>query len=276
MGRLSAYELIVFDRVNPLFVPDVPTLSFGGIPPLPGVARSATKIDNPSRKILSWDRLHPIMMNVGLDSTAVADLHRLTLPEDAKSLVLAVGGTIVGIVSQDDIQHVLVAFDLIESNWPVQLGFIIFLRNTIDHLTLGGKDDAGLWSRPGQPTTLVTQPGSHDVRVVSNDGLFDRKIKVLPDGSVVIPPLYHVGEYNILNENVASHNAQVIAVSLLSQTESDLRPVLKPGLNLHQSSNLTGHKYSEGLPRDMWPWFILAAVVILMFEWVLFSTQSNQ
>ncbi len=276
MERLSMYELIIFDRVNPAFVPDIPTVSFGSIPPLAGVTRSVTEIDNPSRKILSWDRTHPVMINVGLDTTAVADLHRLTLPKDSSALVLAVGGPVVGVVSQDDIQHVLVAFDLIESNWPVQLGFIIFLRNVIDHLTLGGKDDAGLWSRPGKPTTCFTQPGSDEVRVVSNDGQIDRIIRVQPDGSVVIPPLHYVGNYNMINDAMTSSGNQTIAVSLLSQTESDLRPLSQLRLNLDQAANISGNNQSNSLPQDLWPWFILAAIVLLMFEWILFSTQSSQ
>lgn len=274
IAALSQYSLIVFDRASPAFVPPTPTLSFAAVPPDLGVQRTEPDRDEAERgrrrrgrRILSWDRQHPVMANVGLDAIAVADPARLQLPEDAVVLAFADGGPIIGLVQSADHRHLVVAPELVRTNWPIHTSFPIFLQNAVEYLTMQGGGEAGRWLRAGQSLQAQARAGVESVTISGSNST--QTVPVDEDGTVTIPPRGRVGYYTI--PGVLPPNDRIM-VNLLSAIETTTVPVRSIRMSGGEARVTAGRR---AVPRELWPWLIAAVIAVLLLEWVLYSARSR-
>lgn len=262
--RLAPFDLIIFDRVTPIAAPSRSTLSFGGMVPLEGVSRELRESVPARSRVLSWDARHPLMYDVALDPIVIGDQHRLVLPEAARMLALGEGGTLIGVVDGPGgrYRHVGVSFDLIQSNWPVHYSFAIFVRNAVEQLTMRGQIEAGRWVAADESLPVRAAPG---VRTIQVSGPVTREVPVNADGGATIPALGRAGVYRV--DGVAPPTTTV-AVNVLSPIESDLRPVDTITVGREPVLAVRG---SETVPREVWTWFIIGAIVITLAEWLLYT-----
>ncbi len=264
----EALSVVIFDRVSPSAVPDAPTLSFGARPPVAGLSLTPAGVENPSRRILSWSRQNPIMASVGLDTIAVADTRRLSLPDDgSEALAIAEGGPIIGVVEpRRGRRHIIVSFDLRQSNWPLHVSFAIFMQNAVDDLTARSSAEAGLMIRTGETMTLPAAPGAAKVEL---SGPESRTIEVRGDGTVTIGPLDRVGVYQA--QGLPAESSPIIA-NLLSETESNLLPVEEVQIGHEKAAAQT---LDRSVPRELWPWLVALAMGVLGVEWVVYLLRAR-
>ncbi len=267
-NRGHDFSAIILDRVSPSAVPDAPSLSIGARPPVPGLSLAPSEIENPSRRVLSWSRQHPIMASVGLDTIAVADERRISLPDErSEALALAEGGPIIGVVEpRRGRRHIIVSFDLRQSNWPLHVSFAIFIQNAVDYLTQRGSIEAGQMIRTGETMTLRAEPGATQVTLTGPD---ERTIPVREDGAVTIGPLDRVGAYEA--QGLPAGSAPIIA-NLLSETESNLQPVDSVAIG-HEAA--PAQPLDRSTPRELWPWLVALALAILGLEWVVYLLRAR-
>ena len=168
-GFANEYGLVVFDRVRPVEMPPIPSLSFGA--PLAdgpaGGARFVRAAEAGRTPVLAWDRDHPVMRDAVLDTIFVGD--RLIFPEDddapaAASAInepagptrttLARGATGPLILALDDggVRRIATAFSLDQTNWPVHFSFPIFVLSAFDYLVPNA--DTGWWHETGDEITI--------------------------------------------------------------------------------------------------------------------------
>ena len=292
--RLKNYELIIFDRVTPTTSPDRATISFHAALPIQGLSLFQLTDPQPPRRILSWDRTHPIMADVNLDPIAIADPTRLRLPErTAKVLALGSGGPVIALIEIKGIRHLFVSFDLIESNWPVLPSFAIFLKNAVEFLTMRGRIEAGKSFVPGEPVTItIPTPNpkefiNQSIHVLGPDFDFTLKLSDLrasdsslsswngtngsaPETRISLPPFQKAGLYHL---DGAGPPDDRVVVNVTSRTESDLRPV--PSINLGSRAAATSG-INEAMPREVWRWFAVAALALLLLEWWLYTTRVKR
>ncbi len=264
----DAFRLIIFDRVSPARTPALPTLSFGARPPLEGLSLMPSEVEQPGRRVLSWSRQHPVMASVGLDSIAIADRRRISLPgQGGEALALAEGGPIIALVEpRGGARHVLVSFDLRQSNWPLHVSFAIFIQNAVDHLTSRGAADAGWMIRTGEAVNLRAARGASAVELT---GPVSRSMEVRGDGSVTLGPLGRVGVYSATG--LPPEHTPVIA-NLLSEIESDLRSVEEVQIGQEAAPAQT---LDRSTPRELWPWLVAAALALLGVEWVVYLLRAR-
>jgi len=264
----EALSVVIFDRVSPSAVPDAPTLSFGARPPVAGLSLALGGVENPSRRILSWSRQNPIMASVGLDTIAVADTRRLSLPDDgSEALAIAEGGPIIGVVEpRRGHRHIIVSFDLRQSNWPLHVSFAIFMQNAVDDLTARSSAEAGRMIRTGETMTLRAAPGAAQVEL---SGPESRTIEVRGDGTATIGPLSRVGVYQA--QGLPAGSSPIIA-NLLSETESNLLPVEEVQIGHEKAAALT---LDRSMPRELWPWLVALAMGLLGVEWVVYLLRAR-
>lgn len=264
----DAFRVIIFDRVSPSRTPSAPTISFGARPPLAGLSLVPAEAEQPGRRVLSWSRQHPIMASVGLDTIAVADRRRISLPEQSgEALAIAQGGPIIALIEPRGGQrHLIVSFDLRQSNWPLHVSFAIFLQNAVDFLTDRGAADAGWMIRMGEAVNVRAARGAATVELTGPES---RSMDVRGDGSVTLGPLSRVGVYRATG--LPPEHTPVIA-NLLSETESDLRPVdeVRIGQEAAPAQSL-----DRSTPRELWPWLVAAALALLGIEWVVYLLRAR-
>lgn len=270
-------DLVIFDRVRPAYLPDRPTLSFGAGVPLPGLdspPRSDDGTPQPdsagSTGAAQWDRSHPALAGVSLDALLVS--HPLALADPTtpntvssapvRMLVSARTGPLIAEARVGPHRHIVVAFALRDSNWPISVGFPIFLASVVDDLVYAGDPGQAIAFRAGDPIPLraALGPGiDPDQQVAALDGA--ARVVSSGIGSVVIP---RIGVYTLRGRGIPESAS--VAVNLADEFESRLEFASKV--------NIAGESVAGAIglptPQELWFWFVLAAAVVLVVEWAVY------
>lgn len=259
------FDLVVFDRVNPPRLPGVSTLTLGGAP---AGLDTQPPADDRGRRILSWDRQHPIMRHVALDTIVYRGFGAYELPAGATALARGPEGPVIALVGARGARHVVVGFPLDpgSTNWPLHVSSVVFMQNVADFLTLTATGEVGLVFQPGDP---ISVRAAADAEVIAIEGPFPERIETEPGAMRTLPSLRRVGLYSVQGVTPPMDR---IAVSLLSDQESDPRPVESITVNARRRAATAG-----GLPgvRELWPWLAALAIVLLIAEWLLYCRRAS-
>lgn len=261
-------DAIIFDRVAPAAAPPCPTLSLGAVIPTSGGVLSASA--GGRSRALSWKREHPVMRDVSLDAVFIASSLALSVGGGGGSargvrveeLASGAAGPLIVLVEDAGVRRLVVAFGAGDSTWPATFGFPIFLSNAVEHLTLSGDARAGRMFTTGEPVRIPWRRGGPLVLTGP------RRVEIVspasPDGAVVGPPLELAGMYRI--GGTGSEPGMMLAINVCDGVESGLAVVPEPevGGSVAWVAGLRG----EG-KREVWHWFVIAAVVLLAVEWVV-------
>jgi hypothetical protein len=246
--------------IDPDRLPGIPTITFGAVPAGVGSTEAAPG----GRRIVSWQRRHPVMRHVELDTIVYADFGGLDLPAGATALASGPDGPVIGLLGARGAEHAVIGFALERSNWALHVSVAVFLQNLVDHVTLARSGQVSRTVTPGEPVTVRAVGGTEVLRVTGPSGE-----RTVPRGAeagplVTLPAFGRVGLYAVEGAVIPDDR---LAVSVLSDVESDLRPVRTLLVNAEAR---TGGAGGAGLPRAIWPWFIAAAVLVLVMEWILY------
>lgn len=265
------FDLIIFDRVTPSATPAIPSLSFGaGIPALPLQATPSPR----GTYVISWKRTHPVLRNITLDGVYIGKPLPLSTSNTDDELARGTDGPLMAETHSPGPRHIVVSFELSLSNWPVQVSFPIFLAAAIDYLTLRAEEHSGSSFTTAEPSRIRHAPVGTGRAPITLDGpiKLDVPSAAAADGAVSVGILERAGIYlvNGLPEGTPAED-RAIAVNLLDQTES--------ALAVHQSLRISGQTISSNAgdagPREIWPWLIAAALVLLTIEWALNAWQMK-
>lgn len=266
-GRFEA-DLVVFDRVRPETPPDAPSLSVGAGMPVPGLdIRGADAL--PPTRVLSWRRTHPLLRDVVLDPLIVGSplaFEPASRSEAAEIEPLAQGDGGPLIVVRDDAvaARIVVAFDVGRSNWASDVSFPVFIANVVERLGgTGGR--IGRWIRTTSTSLVQAEPGADALRAV---GPVTLEAPATPGGPTPIGPFPLAGLYRV--EGAVQRDA-TIAVNLASPHESEARTEALPGDEDASADPLAAGSAGRPEPREIWPWFVLAAAALLTLEWALYA-----
>ena len=250
-------DIIVFDRVSPSQLPPVPTLTFGAAPP-------GVDIRDPDRqgasRILSWDRLHPVMRHVSLDALVYSGFGGYDLPEPWTALAFGPQGPVIASRTAGPDRHVAVGFALTQSNWPMDVSITVFLQNVLDYLLLAA-GEAALSFRPGEPIVVRSGADTHELVI---EGPVSVTLQTLPGSEATLPPLRRVGLYGVRG---AVAPMDRVAVNLLSEQESDIRPIRSLRVN---AGDTQAGAVGDAAPLELWPILAAVAIGLLLVEWIVY------
>ncbi len=295
-NALASYDLIIFDRVTPTPpLPSVPTISIGANLPVQGLrVQSLGAVDSPnaSTRFISWKRTHPILKNAPLDAVLVSPPMRMTIDDlpmrptatpvpgqpDAPTitpLALGASGPLIALVQEPGVRGVkrlVLAFDLIRTNWGKDISFPIFISSAVDFLTGRGESAAGRAYTTAEPVSILTAPNAKRIRISGAD-TFDLDIPAPdPAGAMVslgIPRL--AGIYHCEN---AAPTSETIIANVLNPRESALAS--KSSLQIAGRASTSGtDRTGEEPKREVWHWFVLAAMLLLTVEWFIYAWRSK-
>lgn len=269
--EMAAYDVVVFDGYEPTAPPSIGALSLGASAPQAGVKRVVEPSQAPAA-ILSWRNEHELMRYAGLDDLVLGQAVRLAVPDDAQVLATTAAGPLVAAVDRQGRRSVVVGFSPLESNWPLLVGYPVFISNAVQWLA-SAQQHTGLVHRPGQALSLPAsaaaslQPGM----TFTYDGPDDLAVRLLA-GRLMVQPARRSGVYRASGATVRQP-WDVLAVSLLDATESDLRPVdeLVVGSQAVQVVQPSQTQVRTAVHH----WFLLAALAVLLVEWAVYVRRSS-
>jgi hypothetical protein len=139
----AAYDVVVFDRVAPEPLPAGGRFLFiGSCPPVmqnlgDGPATVATDVG-----VIRWEKDHPVLRGVDLDRVYIAKAPHIVARNDTE--VLAESGTdrrvpLVVLHREAGRTCLVVPFDVLQSNWPLKVGFPIFIHQAFTYLAADGR-----------------------------------------------------------------------------------------------------------------------------------------
>lgn len=252
----GSYDVVVFDNMPEQPVKARGVLTFGLAGPESPVTASGAS-NRP--KFLSAER-SSLMENVDLASVYI-DRQTVVKP---KGLGETLAQTSVGplVVASKDAskRQIFVAFAPLESDFPLQVGFPIFVANALDFLS-GSGGTSTLSVRTGQTFSLPITTTAH-LTTPNGD-----QIELKPNGSnLVVRDLNLVGAYKLSAEG----KSRTIYASLKSDRASTIKP--QRGLNLGGGTV----KANDAPLRfaDFWRPLALLILVVLVLEWWIFARKS--
>jgi hypothetical protein len=265
-GGAPPFDLIAFDRIAPPRLPPIASITFGAT--MPGLSTLSTAAPTTGRTFASWRRDDPLLRHVDLDGVIFSDFSGFEidaeLTDRARAIALGPDGPVI--VARDDraVPHIAVGFQLVNSNWPTTVGFLVFLRNVIDRSM--GDSDAGAASRAGDPVIVAPLAGASAITITRGE----ERIELPIDGraAVTLPALRTAGV-----REVAGAVPRHVAVNVESEVESDLRPRSDAIEVTARAAGAAGAE--QGGSREVWPWFVVAAIALLTLEWLLYLRRAG-
>jgi VWA domain-containing protein/aerotolerance regulator-like protein len=264
----SDMDLIVFDRTSPKNAPNLPTLALASTSGLQGFSITPPTSTGTSR-LLFWRREHPVMSGVELESVLFDDLGTLrwdinALPNSSvEVLARGVDGPSMVFVENGFIPRVLVSAPLSRTSWPLDASFVVFISNVIPILTPHLSSQG--FSLTTNDTMLVQPaPGSQSIGL---DGPAQARWPVRNESQrVAIGPLSQAGVYQV----DGASGLEYLAVNLENERESALQAE-----SLTPSPRVELATPSPGLEsrQELWTWFLVAGLLLLMVEWLLSTSR---
>lgn len=254
-GPVSKFDLIIFDGIKPEAVGSRAVLSFGPSSDASG-AVSGGPIESPRiTEVVD----SPLTKDVNFKSTYIEKGYRLKPSPGSKTLVDSSQGPIV-VADDGEPKRIAVNFNILDSDFPLQVGFPIFIANILDFV-----------AKESDATDIVVKVGTSfafrttkDVDVTGPNGF--RQTVTAKDGQAIWRNIPYAGEYQATFDGKTRH----VYANLRSDTESDI--AVKPDLTLGG-----GKVKAIQAPfrlQDYWRTIVLIVLAILAFEWWVYARKS--
>ncbi len=259
-GRL-AYDVAIMDRFSPENLPVGNYLFFGAAPKVEGVKDTGV-VEN--QFIYDWDDQHPVLRHVVLNYVWARKWRRIELPKRAERLVEGETTPVIATLSDGPSRHLIVAFDLHDSDWPLRVSFPVFTYNAIRYLSGSVTLAPSQSISPGAAAAIPVPAGADTLTVRRPDG------ESTELGSGELQAVYYrdtqrLGVYRV---KPCVEGYEAFAVNLLSPAESNIRPNASFTIGTEQ---ITATKSIRRENRPLWPWLMLGALVVLLLEWIIYN-----
>ncbi len=285
---LGRFDVVVLDG----WVPAMPKGSQDWLPPgayliLGAVPGAPSGLVNKGKGevslIVDWDREHPVLESVSLDSVVLYEPRQVEVGPDSLARVLASsdsGPVILEMVGPES-RSIVVPIDVASSNWPFDVSFVVFLASSVRHLGLDASLGPASVLIPGRVLSQTLPAGARDVRLLDPSG---KESKLVPSsgGAVVYGPIRQVGTYTISWQGEAGSRDEQgdsgrvhrqLAASLLDSEES----VVSTSTTLTLAPRVVQARQgqSQRAMVAIWPWLMLGVVAMVLVEWFVYNRKVH-
>lgn len=230
--------------------------------------------------IVNWERNHPALQDAALDTLDISRTRKVSVAPNTPVTVIAStqDGPAIVEVTEAATRAVVVPFDPLNSDWAFEPGFLLFLAESVNYLT-----DVGVTAgmiRPGTTLSERLPLGSRGVRLTLPDR---ERLELVPaaDGSVAYGPIRHIGIYSVswdgtpgsTDQVVDGRARRVVAANLMDPEESALGT--RSGVAMAREVVTAQEDGSERQRKRLWPYFLLAALGVIMLEWFVYNKKVH-
>jgi hypothetical protein len=258
----NLYDLVVLDRYAPAALPRGNYLVFG-VPPAASGATAEGEVTN--QFVVDWRARHPVLNFINMENLFAAKAARLVLPREATVLAEFEETPALAEVRRQGSLFILASFDVQESNWPFEPGFVMFCYNVAAYVGSVAGDAETATVRPGQPIAVQGPAGARSARVRLPDG---QAVEVAAgaSGAVRYGGTAQAGVYRVAVDGGAE---KAFAVNLLDAAESDIAPAGR----LQFAGRAVPAEAAEPRPsnQETWPYLVLAALGLVLIEWYVYN-----
>ena len=257
---MTDYDLVIFDRFTPEKLPAGAYVFLGALPPLDDFGADGVAEDP---LVIDWDTVHPLNQYMTFSNLFIESALRMQGPENAVPLVESDAGPLVLWWASPKYRIVTVGFDMFSSRWPLRVGFPVFFANSLRYLGGVQYAAASKMVRPGKVISFPAPPDATEVQITAPGGRTD--MAPVEQGATTYSDTFVCGPYSF---QVYADKAETYTVSLLDERETNTEPA---------ESLVWGGREAVAQARalkenrEIWPWFLLAALAVLMLEWYIYN-----
>lgn len=256
------YDVIVLDGHAPPQLPKARYLVFGR--PLDGIDVTVPQVLE-NQVIVDWRTKHPALQYVNLANLFAVKCHQMVLPRDADVLAEFNESPAMSVVRRHGSVFLLVGFDVLQTNWPFEPGFVLFCYNATSFLGTQIGRDQEFNLQIGEPIIVEDLPLETPVRINGPD-MAD--VEVIPgsSGSIRFSGTSRAGPYSV---SVPDQPVRLFAVNLLDPKESHVAPqseIVLPGQPVQAQESTSSR---ANLP--MWPYLVGLVLALVCLEWFIYN-----
>jgi len=256
------YDVIVLDGHVPPHLPKCRYLVFGRPPD--GIDVTAPQ-ELENQVIVDWRAKHPALQYVNLANLFAVTCHQMVLPRDADVLAEFNETPAVALVRRHGSVFLLAGFDVLQTNWPFEPGFILFCYNATSFLgtQIGRDQESNL--QVGEPIIVEDVPLETPARI---DGPDVAGVEITPgsSGCVRFSGTSRAGPYSV---SVPDQPTRLFAVNLLDPEESDVRPRRQIVLAAQPVQAQESTVSRANLP--VWPYLAGLILALVCLEWFIYN-----
>ena len=270
---LGFFDLVIFDRCAPKTMPLCNTVFWGSKPP--SKDWKIGELTEPT-SILDTDDSHPLMAAVQMGNVNILKSATVEGPRGSANLLDGADGTIMAIGGRGGFQDLVVGFPMLEvdeefdiavnTDWMTKLSFPLLIQNIVVELGNGKNFAAAIGGSPGEILGFRTSLPFESVNITSPAG---RKTNVAPrlDNTFALTGTKDCGIYSVQAPEQQKPDL-LLPINLFDRNESNLTVRDKLVLGYEE---VTGEAVREESRKQYWTWFLMAALVILLFEWYVYN-----
>jgi hypothetical protein len=274
------FDVILFDRYQPKFLPPAGNFVYIGATPPESKVKGTPPVYIPRPQeqkkvigIIDWKRDHPILRHLALGSHGFADPIKLAVPPEAEILMEGPDGPLMVLYRDRMSTHFVMAFDIIDSTWPLKPSFPVFMHNMMQFLAVGSEMDVRPQFEPGATPriqrALIQKSAPGATRLILSGPMPPREIPIAPEGDIALPALNRAGVYT-LDPPIPPYDQ--LAVNLLDYSESNIVPIDQPPGGI-------GETIASGAGKsrlELWWWLVACcALPLLLIEWWVYTRRVH-
>ena len=219
----------------------------------------------------------PLLANVALDDVHVLRATRISRPAWARAIAIDSKSTDTAstapllLAGEVDNRHIaILAFDLRDSDLPLQVAFPVLLANLTQWLTQGNAGAIPSTIAPDAPATFALPPTVNAAIITRPDG---STVQLVPDGGrATFVDTAQLGVYQLAWDSVPQAR---FAVNLFAPQESNVQPGV---LSASTGGSATESKEAESQQsrrdlrsrREWWRLLAFLALLLLVMEWLVY------
>jgi Ca-activated chloride channel homolog len=207
-------------------------------------------LSDPLTQFVDWSGVH------------LLQAHDVGLPAWARPLVQTDTGPLVFAGEQGGRRVAVLAFDLHDSNLPLQVTFPVLMSNLLGYLAPAQAFAAGEGLRPGEALTI--RPGGGDQVVTIVDPAGAEYAATATEAGVIFAQTNRLGLYTVrTNQGVLGR----FAVNLFDPAESAIAPAA--AIRIGRAEVTAAPREAQG-EFEIWPWLAALAFALLLLEWWIY------
>lgn len=255
--ELSGYDLIIFDNIVPPPLKRGNIVCLGVLPPNLSLEEQDPQ---PNPILTEWQIDHPLLRFVNLKNMNVRQsLGTETLPE-ADILLRSSAGPLIQVWQSGGLRLLFIGFDLYYSDFPLQIGFPIFIFNLLRWFHPQVFDPTYSQIQTGEEFVIFPKAQKEEITIVNPHN----EIITIedPKDPLIFSETTIAGVYTLDGKSL-------FAANLLSAHESNLLSRVTFSAASREVNRQVKNEYSES-KLSLSPMLILLSCLLLFIEWYLY------
>ena len=251
------YDVVVCDGIAPI-KPNANQLVFNIATDLSPITKSGIA-QAPS--VADWDRKHPVTRYSSWSDVRFARAQAVQLKGWGKAVLEAERTPLIVAGERGGKRVVWCGFDVRETDLPLRVAFPIFITSSLRWLTAkrGAGEADGQPTRAGETVALQPPANAKEINIKRPDGSTLRL--PLQTNPLIFSKTNQVGVYQA---SAGKEWRQPFGVSLLSKSESDLKP--RDALQVGAGKPLQAESRGRA-NKELWGYLALLGLLLLGIEW---------